>query len=216
MNNLHLKKNKTTLLKWSDAKCRSQLHDEIGYASDPCPPYYLPLELFTSLKKNSAIELLLRGLDKFAPLYPCLAYRGEASLWLSPPPSGSGNSVYIVVGKDMFGQMRLVGCNYFDQLMPPSNNKKFDFKNFFRTYDSICKCHRHDHERLIRDAIEAASTSAVWCATDQTNLISDLTQTMPIYLLVIDEERALFQTFPAIANGNHPADFSFEFIGEVV
>lgn len=215
MNRLHIKNSKPTLLKWSDAGCRSQLHDEISYAKDPYPPYFTPSEIFSWLKNNSATKLLLKGLDKFAPLYPCLAYGGAASAWLSPPPSGSGNSVYIVVGKDIFGKVRLIGCNYFDEISSPSN-KKFDYANFFITFDSSCKCYRHDREKLIREAVESACTSPTWATTKQTNRVSESAKTMPVYLLIIDDGKPLFQTFPAITYGNHPTDFSFEFMGEVV
>lgn len=216
MSNLSLNKIRHGLLKWSDTQCRSLLHDEISYAEDPCPPYCSPLEIFSWLKTNSATPLLFRGLDKFAPLFPCVSYQNTVSVWLSPPPSGAGNAIYIVVGKDMFGKTRLVGCNYFDQITEPSNNRNFDFANFFIKYDSSCTCYRHDRETLIRSAIQAACTRDEWSATKKTNLVSESTQTMPVYLLVIDEGKPLFQTFPAIANGNHPADFSFEFIGEVL
>jgi hypothetical protein len=203
---------KKPLCPWQDPSAESPIRTELSLASDPIDfPMYKSLKAFQWIHKYNAEDLLFRGLTKFAPLYPVIAYKGEISSWLSPPPSGSGNTVLLILGKDKKGMVRLVGTNYLN--MPQCNNN-FTANNFFEDYNRATS--RTEKESLIYNMISSQMTWDDLRIAKQVTHQAEVVRTMPIALLVLDGEKSYMAFSPAVVYGNYPSDMSLEFMGEVL
>lgn len=197
---------------WQDPSLENLFRIELSLVSDPIDlPMYKSLTAFQWIHKTKTAGLLFRGLTKFAPLYPVNAYKGEISSWLSPPPSGSGNTVLLILGKDQKGKARLVGTNYLN--MPQCNNN-FTAINFFEDYDKATS--RTEKESLIYNMISSQMTWDELRIANQVTYQAEVVRTMPIALLVLDATKSYMAFSPAVVYGNHPSDMSLEFLGEVL
>jgi hypothetical protein len=197
---------------WQDPSLENLFRTELSLVSDPIDlPMYKSLTAFQWIHKTKTAGLLFRGLTKFAPLYPVNAYKGEISSWLSPPPSGSGNTVLLIIGKDQKGKARLVGTNYLN--MPQCNNN-FTVINFFEDYDKATS--RTKKESLIYNMISSQMTLDDLRNAKQVTFQAEVVRTMPIALLVLDVTKSYMAFSPAVVCGNHPSDMSLEFLGEVL
>ena len=197
---------------WQDSSLENLFRTELSLVSDPIDlQMYKSLTAFQCIHKTKTAGLLFRGLTKFAPLYPVNAYKGEISSWLSPPPSGSGNTVLLILGKDQKGKARLVGTNYLN--MPQCNNN-FTAINFFEDYDKATS--RTEKESLIYNMISSQMTLDDLRNAKQVTYQAEVFRTMAIGLLVLDATKSYMAFSPAVVCGNHPSDMSLEFMGEVL
>jgi hypothetical protein len=197
---------------WEDASLENPIRTELSLANDPIDlPIYKSRPEFQWIDKYNAGDLLFKGLTKFAPLYPVIAYKGEISSWLSPPPSGSGNTVLLILGKNKKGMVRLVGTNYLN--MPQCNNN-FTAINFFEDYDKATS--RTEKESLIYNMISSQMTWDDLRIAKQVTHQAEVVRTMPIALLVLDGEKSYMAFSPAVVCGNYPSNMSLEFMGEVL
>ena len=194
---------------WQDPSLENLFRIELSLVSDPIDlPMYKSLTAFQWIHKTKTAGLLFRGLTKFAPLYPVNAYKGEIS---SSPPSGSGNTVLLILGKDQKGKARLVGTNYLN--MPQCNNN-FTAINFFEDYDKATS--RTEKESLIYNMISSQMTWDDLRNAKQVTYQAEVFRTMAIALLILDGEKSYMAFSPAVVYGNYPSDLSLEFLGEVL
>ena len=173
--------------------------------------YFTPLEPYRWIFQNNGESLFFKGLARLAPMFALHAYHGQVAVWTSPPPSGLGNAIYIVMGHDAKGVLRLVGGNYFKD--PRSESGPcLDSASFFGEYDDADQRSRQD---LVRDAIQAD------LMPEDVALIYDIraecehVHTMAVYIRVLTDEGSLFHAAKALIEGEKPADFSYEFFGEI-
>ena len=197
---------------WEDASLESPFRTELSLANDPIDlPIYKSRPEFQWIDKYNAGDLLFRGLTKFAPLYPIIAYKKEISSWLSPAISGSGNTVLLILGKDKSGVVRLAGTNYLN--MPQCNNN-FTAINFFEDYDRATS--RTEKESLIYNMISSQMTLDDLRNAKQVTYQAEVFRTMAIGLLVLDATKSYMAFSPAVVYGNYPSDMSLEFMGEIL
>lgn len=194
--------------KWLNDTYHNIVASEIEDVEYPIPSFK-PMKAFEWICKNHAKKLLFKSLSEFAPLFPVNSYRGEVSAYLSPPPSGSGNAVFIIMGKDKLGKIRATGGNYFNS----SSKANLYSKDFWTDYDN-CK---NDQSKLglISGMIGFHKKNYPAEDINDTERIAEYVRTMPIYLLILDNQIGHMAVFPAIAWGKHPCDFSYEKLGEV-
>ncbi len=197
---------------WIDPSCRNLFRDEIQLAvEDSDIMGFKPRPQFVWIHKNDATELLFKALSKFAPLFAVNGYQGQVCSWFSPPPSGLGNVICIVMGRDAVGRVRLVGGNWFTT---PHDQKstQLSASEFFARYD-ISK--RRVQQEEVMNAVISSMTPTNFIVAREVEMQCELFHTMPIYLTVLNGPTALFAVAPAIVEGARTADFSYEFFGEV-
>ena len=199
---------------WLDHRNHNLFLDEISFVEDPVPDLYQPNETFVWICKNKAKGLLFKALAEFAPLFPVHSYHNEISTWLSPPPSGVGNAVFIVIGKDRSGKLRAAGGNYFNSNFKGCFIDDRCTDNFWNDYDK-CKSQTEKYH-LIDDVISFHQKSSNKRDISETEFIADLVCTMPIYLLVLENNNGHMAITPAVVKGCDPADFSYEKLVEIV
>ncbi len=197
---------------WEDASLENLFRNELSYARDPISVHgYQSRPEFKWIYKNKVEELLYRGLTKFAPLYPIGAYKNKVSAWVSPPPSGYNNSVLIILGKDTAGKKRLIGTNYANWPRGGSGLVKSDF---FNEYDQLTTS--TDKVNLIFSTVSSHMNSNDVGIAKDVAYQSEFFRTMPIALLVLDKNKSHIAFSPAVVYGNYPADFTKEFMGEIL
>jgi len=201
---------KTSKSAWLDHKFENLFLSELSFAEDPVAgPQNKPLEVFEWIHRNKAKPLLFKSLAECAPLFPLYSFHNEISCWTSPPPSGSGNAVFIIIGKDPTGKLRAVGGNYFNSDTSGDSPQG----NF---WECLNHCNnKHDQYRLISSTIGFHKKHHDQFQINETERISEIACTMPIYLLVLDDNDGHMVITPSVVQGCHPADFSYEKIGEV-
>jgi hypothetical protein len=171
-----------------------------------------PLEPYRWINKHNGRELFFRGLARLAPMFPSFGYQGQIIVWTSPPPSGFGNAIYMVMGHDSKGKLRLAGGNYFSEPSTQSVTSAAP-NNFFGEYDKVDK---YEKERLVRETVERSISSS------DVQLLLDIRRecehfhTMGIYITVVTADGVLFHAGKAVIEGNRPADFSYEHFGEIL
>ncbi|CAM8362992.1 hypothetical protein [Candidatus Methylopumilus planktonicus] len=197
---------------WLDPKFSNAFSDEISLVEDPIPGLAnRPIEVFDWVVKNNAKDLLFKSLAEFVPLFPVYSYHGEISSWLSPPPSGSGNAVFIIIGKDTHGQVRSIGGNYFNSDVMEDTRTD----DFWGDLDK-CKTQRDKHYLISHTVGFHLKYSSFSFKYSETERMADFACTMPIYVLVLDENGVGHLAIaPAFVRGFGPADFSYEKLGEV-
>jgi hypothetical protein len=213
MNGTHKSPAWVTKSPWLDKSKFNLFAYEFQLAQEESPSAnYKPIEPYRWINKQNGRELFFRGLARLAPMFPSKAYQGQISLWTSPPPSGLGNVIYIVIGHDSKGELRLVGGNYFIEPSTQSVNCAAPI-NFFSQYDNVNKCAK---ERLVRETVERSISPS------DTKLLLDIRcqcehfHTMGIYITVLTASGALFHAAKAVIEGDRPADFSYEYFGEIL
>lgn len=196
---------------WLDKTKANLFRDEFKIAKENSPfPGYRPEPLYRWIYCNGGIKLFFRALARYAPMFPVFAYHGQIASWTSPPPSGLGNVIFIVMGHDQFGKLRLVGGNYFG-FPRPCCGDVMNSTDFFTRYDVA---DRHIRQRLVTEVIERSA------AHDNELLRSVLSEcehfhTMPICIVALTKRGPLFHAAKAVIEGVKPADFSFEYFGEI-
>ena len=198
---------------WLDASLRNYVADEISYMRDPMNnAYYKPHELFVWLCNNNAESNLLEGLASLAPLFPFASYKGIDGTWYSPPPSGSGNAVVIVMAKHN-GKVRMIGGNYFNEL--PNSYKRNVSNDFWNSVDLIES--EMEKTRYISLYIQQNMNSEDEEFARSVTQQASLANTMPVYLMLVGEEgeKNIFWAMPAIVYGRRPSDMTHEKMWEV-
>ena len=196
--------------KWLNNTYHNIVASEIEDVEYPIPLLgSQPMTVFEWVCNNNAKELLFNSLSDFAPLFPVNSYHGETSVYTSPPPSGSGNAVFIIMGKDKSGKIRAAGGNYFNS----DTQGNYFSKDFWDDYDT----RKNDQSKfgLISGTIGFHKKHYPIEDIYETERIAEYVRTMPIYLLVLDNQIGHMAVFPSIAWGNRPCDFSYEKLGEV-
>lgn len=200
---------------WLDHRYNNIFLDEISLVEDPIPGIdNRPMEAFVWICENKAKELLFNALADLVPLFPVRSYHNEVSSLLSPPPSGCSNAVFVVIGKDSKGSLRYAGGNYFNSNFKDCFIDDRCTDDFWNDYDK-CKSRREKYH-LIDDAISFHQKSSNKRDISETEFIADLVCTMPIYLLVLDNNNGHMAITPAVVKGFDPADFSYEKLVEIV
>ena len=196
---------------WLNKNYNNIFLDEISFVEDPVSnPYYKPMEIFKWICKHKAKKLLFNALALFAPLFPVVSYKGQISSWQSPPPSGLGNVIFIIIGKDDFGKLRCVGGNTFTNHVHSSSHINDFWKSFDECKDDFSKID------LMSDMLGYYKKNCPIEDIRETERIADFSCTMPIYLLVLDKNNNYIATTPAFVKGKNPSDFKYEKIGEVI
>ncbi len=200
---------------WLDHKFSNIFLDEISLVEDPIPGIdNRPMEAFVWICENKAKELLFNALADLVPLFPVRSYHNEVSSWLSPPPSGCSNAVFVVIGKDSKGSLRYAGGNYFNSNFKDCFIDDRCTDDFWNDYDK--RKSRREKAHLINDVISFHQKSSNKRDISETEFIANLVCTMPIYLLILDNNNGHMAITPAVVKGCCPADFSYEKISEVI
>ena len=200
---------------WIAADKSNLIHDQFQLAKENLPGgYYQPLPIYKAIHQLNGEDLLYRGLAKLAPLSPLISSSGIVSVWLSPPLSGRGNTVFIVMGRDSNGNLRLVGGNYYREPKRREGNCLTSI-DFFGQFDAKPIS---EQRQLLKDMIEFCIQEGDESYLDSLDSYCEFFNTMPIYVMLLDEgvsTKALFHGFPAVTEGYRPCDMSKEFFGEI-
>ena len=196
---------------WLDHNFENLFLNELSFAEDPINgSHNKPLEVFEWIHRNKAKRLLFKSLAEFAPLFPLPSYHNEISSWLSPSPSGIGNVVFIIIGKDPTGKLRSVGGNYF-------NSDAWGESPQGNFWENLSRCeNERDQYHLISSTMGFYKKNHDQFQINETERICAVACTMPIYLLVLDNNNGHMAITPAVVKGCCPADFSYEKISEVI
>ena len=175
-------------------------------------PYFEPLEIFQWIYKNNGVDKLYKALAKFAPMYSVVAYKGRVASWISPPPSGSCNVVWIVMGRDKTRKLRVCGTNICFKPWVTSDTELSAIE-FFEQYDLTTTDRKKEElfSKVFSIAYRKIDKELIRCVTRQC----DAYNTMPIFIAVLTATGSMAQIAEAVIQGDYPADFSFEFTGEV-
>jgi hypothetical protein len=197
---------------WLDPTKTNLFKDEFQLAKENLPAaYFTPLEPYRWIYEHRGVHLFFKGLARYAPMFPVIAYNGQIASWISPPPSGLGNAIYLVMGHDKTGKLRLVGGNYFTEPTLQIGEPLADTE-FFAQYDISDD---RDKQRLVLDTVSQSIRS------EDKSLLLDIRRecehfhTMAIYITILTSEGSMFHAAKAVIEGNKPADFSYELFGEI-
>ena len=175
-------------------------------------PYFEPLEIFKWIHKNNGGDKLFEALAKLAPMYPVLAYKGKVASWISPPPSGSCNVVWIVIGRDKSRRLRVCGTNICFKPWITSDTELSTIE-FFEQYDLTTT--DREKEQLLSKVFSIAyrkiDKELIRCVTSRCNIYN----TMPIFITVLTATGSMAQITEAVIQGDYRSDFSYELIGEI-
>lgn len=197
---------------WLDPSKSNLFKNEFQIARENLPyEQFKPLEIYAWIERHGGESLFFRGLARYAPMFPLLAYHGQVALWISPPPSGHGNAIFIVMGHDMAGALRLVGGNFFTEPKPLKGSPATS-ADFFAQYDSGNK---RTQLTLVRETVMASISPEYIGLLQSVSRECERFHTMAIYLTVLTSEASLFHAAEAVIEGNKPADFSYEHFGEI-
>lgn len=198
---------------WITHRNNSVFGYEMGIAEDPsCHWFSKPHPLFHWLNENNLNSALFDVLAKLSPLHPVVSYNGHTSLWLSPPPSGSGNAVGIIIGRDKSNQVRIIGTNFMNC---PAGSINTPNACVFEAFDALAGNTLAIY-RLIENEISSRMTSEEVGISKVIEHEAYKYRTMPIYILAIDGDKSYFGIDTAVVSGDHPSDMSYEFAGEIL
>ena len=190
-----------------------QLIDDLKIDSwlEEASSYYKPIELYRWIDQNKGKTKFFEGLARYAPMFPLHAYHEQVAVWTSPPPSGFGNAIYMVMGHDKSRQLRLVGGNYFTE---PKNKSgtAVSGASFFKQYD---QANQFDQIQLVKATVEASIQPEDASLVLHIRRECEHFHTMAIYITVLTDPGSMFHAAKAVIEGVRPADFSYEFFGEI-
>lgn len=220
MKKLHNLPNRASESPWLDPTKSNMFRDELQLIEDIKKqpeiqngnPYFEPLEIFKWIDKNNGVDKLYKALAKFAPMYPVVAYKGKVASWISPPPSGSGNVVCIVLGRDKTRKLRVCGTNICFKPWITSATE-LSAIDFFEQYDLTTT--DREKEQLLSKVFSIAyrkiDKELIRCVTSRCNIYN----TMPIFITVLTATGSMAQITEAVIQGDYRSDFSYELIGEI-
>lgn len=197
---------------WLDSTKTNLFRDEFQLTRENLPgEYFTPIEPYRWIFQNNGDNLFFKGLARLAPMFPVVTYHGQVAVWTSPPPSGLGNAIYLVMGHDKDQQLRLVGGNYFTEPKQQSGST-VSGAAFFAQYDQV---NQSGQRQLVKDTVETS------IKPEYASLLLDIQRecehfhTMAIYITVLTDAGSMFHAGKAVIEGVKPADFSYEFFGEI-
>ncbi len=173
--------------------------------------YFKPLELYRWIDQNNGVHMFYRGLARYAPMFKVIGYHGQEVLWISPPPSGHGNAIYMVMGYDKDQQLRLVGGNYFTAPKHKSGTV-VSGASFFKQYDLA---NEFNQIQLVKATVETSIQPEDESLVLHIRSECEHFHTMAIYITVLTDPGSMFHAGKAVIEGVRPADFSYEFFGEI-
>lgn len=203
---------RTTQSPWLDSNKSNLFRNEFQLAKEKLPgAYFTPLGPYKWIYENKGDHLFFRSLARLAPMFPVLTYHGQVAVWTSPPPSGLGNAIYIVMGHDKDGLLRMVSGNYFTK-PKQQHGPSLAGAAFFAQYDQV---DQRGQLQLVKDTVQKSIQPG-----DKDLLINirrecEHFHTMAIYITVLTDTGSLFHAGKAVVEGVKPADFSYEFFGEI-
>jgi hypothetical protein len=205
---------------WLDPTHSSQFSDQFKLLEDikqqpeleSWGPYFEPLKIFKWIDKNKAVEKFFKALATLAPMYPVVAYNGGVSSWISPPPSGSCNVVWIVMGRDKTRKLRVCGTNICFRPWVVSATELSDI-DFFERYDETTTDREKEElfSKVFSIAYRKIGDEFIRSVTRRCEIFN----TMPIYITVLTPTGSMAQIAEAVIEGDRPSDFSYEFTGEI-
>jgi len=208
----HQRSNQKSSSPWITHQAGSIFGYELSIAKDQSVhDYWKPDPFFSWIHANNAEDILFRALIKLAPLHPVVSYQGDTSIWVSPPPSGSGNTVGIIIGKDKLGGIRLIGSNL---ISTPDNSRGLPDENIFDSF--ALKEYWRDKNNFIQEQIGLRMTSDEARISIVVEKEAQKYRTMAIYILAITDSGNYFAIDTAVVDGNYPSDMSNEFVGEIL
>lgn len=204
--------NWTSKSPWLDHTKTNLFRDEFQLAKENLPgEYFTPLEPYRWIHHNNGENLFFKGLARLAPMFALHTYHGQVAVWTSPPPSGLGNAIYLVMGHDKNQQLRLVGGNYFNEPKQQSGST-LSAAAFFSQYD---QANQRGQFQLVKDTVEKSIKSEYAGLLLNIRRECEHFHTMAIYVTVLTAQGSIFHAGKAVIEGDKPADFSYEFFGEI-
>jgi hypothetical protein len=198
---------------WLDNSKTNLFRDEFQLAEENLPDaYFTPLEPYRWIHEHNGQKLFFKGLAQYAPMFPLFAYQRQVAVWTSPPPSGFGNAIYMVMGHDTEGVLRLVGGNYFNEPTRCSGSPQAS-TDFFTQFDNAG---HHEKEQLVRQTVQRSISHGDKELLRNIRRECEHFHTMAIYLTVLTDEGSLFHAAKAVIEGRKTADFSYEYFGEIL
>ena len=198
---------------WLNPDLTNDFRHEIELALEvSTQPRLIPDPVFKWICANNAEPLLYASLAKYAPLLPSLGYDNEVRISTAPPLSGNGNAIYLIMGKDKEGAVRITGGNYFSS--PEAKDCEVASSAvFFSKMDLLSNA--EDRMNLVDETMSSSISEAdgEWLTRlrEQCNSFD----TMPIYLLVLDGEESYLVGGPALVEGLKQTNYRLECFGEV-
>lgn len=178
------------------------------HGSTPNPPV---APVINWVCRNNALRKLYKALAKTAPLTEVRGYQGEIDHWIALPPSGEGNEVVIIMGRDRNGDIRCVAGNSFGPFSPDSHAPPSD-KQFFREYDA--------NESRVGRNLHVASTISKVIGMEGGTEISGIREQyrsariMPINIVALTDNTPLYSVAPTVVERYRQADFAYECLEE--
>ena len=117
----------------------------------------------------------------------------------------------MVFGHDSTGQLRLVGGNYFTEPRMQSGTPLPSFE-FFKRFDNSNNREKQD---LVSDVITQSISGRDVELLRSVSRECEHFHTMPIYVVALTGNGALFHASKAVIEGENPVDFSLEYFGEI-
>ena len=197
---------------WLDPAKNNLFQYEFQLAKENLPyPHFTPLEPYRWILKHQGEPLFFKGLARYAPMFPVFAYNGQVASWISPPPSGFGNAICMVMGHDKTGMLRLEGGNYFTEPSTQAGEPLID-TDFFAQYGM---CDDHGKQSLVLETVSKSLRPEDKPFLHDIRRECEHFHTMAIYITVLTSEGCLFHAAKAVIEGVKPADFSYEYFGEI-
>ena len=197
---------------WTHPKLQNDFKYELDIARDADPAVRAKArEAFKWISKNKAEKLLFDALAQCAPLTPSMGVQGRPELWRSPPPSGAGNCVGIVMTLDEKGKLRCDGSNTLTE--PEQTADPFP-PDFLKKFDAAASSAAKD--RVIQQAISCAASAGQHMAeVERVFREGRHYRTMPISLVVIDGDKQYLYATTALVEGPRQSKLALEFTGSL-
>ena len=197
---------------WSDPDKRSDFQYELSIANEPVPiPYLDAHPAFAYIAKKGLEKKLYAALDKLAPLLPVPGFNGTPLLWFSPPPSGSGNRVGLVLVEDAQGNHKFFGSNFIGNLAKPTRGAVHP--NLFDLFKN-CQSY-HDTTALIVGVLSGIVDIGWRQAIEKMEWEGQRSRTMPIYFAIVTRECTAFYCTSARLEGDFQSKMEIEYYGEL-
>lgn len=199
---------------WTAPNCHNDFRHELDIAGDADTGVRTRAHAaFKWLKNNSAERWLFAALERAAPLVPMTGLRGTPDHWRSPPPSGAGNCVGIVIGRGADGTLRCAVSNTLTRGYP--------VRGAGAPSRTLGGTTMPDPDTLDAPAIQAEIENAAFGGGHEEHVEHVIREgrrcaTMPLFLVVFGDGAPHFYATTALAQTGRQYLFRREFTGEVV
>ena len=197
---------------WLDSGTSSDFQYEFSIAKEPEPiPGFKANPAFEYMNRMGLEKQLYAALDKLAPLLPIPGFDGTPLLWYSPPPSGSGNRVALVIVEDGQGTHRFYGSNIIGRSPEPSGEPVPT-----ELFDRFIECKSYgDTTVLITKVLNSVVDTGWHWAIELVESEGERFRTMPIYVAIVTSECIAFCCTSSRVEGRHQSDMKLECYGEL-